>query len=86
MHEMSVAMEICRVAESHLEPGEAPRLREVGLDVGREAGVVVESLEFCLESLLSTPPFTGAEAAIRTPPGDVLQLTYLEVEDDDPEN
>ena len=86
MHEMSVAMEICRIAESHLEPEERPRLTEVGLDVGRRAGLVVDNLEFCLEALLSSAPFGRAKPAVRRLEGDVLQVTYLEVDDDGPQD
>lgn len=79
MHEMSVAMEICRIARKHLEPGEAPRLVAVGVDVGDDAGLVVDSLEFCLEALLSEPPFGRARPEIERLEGDVLRITYLDV-------
>ena len=35
MHEMSVALEICRLAEERLSPAELPQLVTVGLEVGR---------------------------------------------------
>lgn len=61
-------------------PGPA-RLLALGLEVGDDAGVEVESLRFCVESLLSLPPFEGARAVVTRVPGDVLRLTYLEIED-----
>ncbi len=85
MHEMSMAMEVCRIAEQHLVTagaGAAPaRLLELGLEVGDEAGVELENLLFCVEVLLAAPPFGGAKAVVKQVPGDVLRVTYLEVED-----
>ena len=50
------------------------------------AGIEADNLEFCLEALLSSPPFTGAKPVIERLPGDVLRLSYLEVEDGDPDD
>lgn len=80
---MSVAMEVCRMAEERLGREALPRVVAVGLEVGDRAGVVVESLEFCLEVLLEQPPFTGARPVVDRREGDVLRLAYLEIEDDE---
>ena len=84
MHEMSLAMEVCRIAEERVGPDGLPRLREVGLAVGLDSGVEPESLEFWLETLLSSPPFGKARAVLDVGPGDDLRVTYLEVDDGDP--
>lgn len=87
MHEMSIALEVCRMAEERLGgPGEGGgggpgSLIAVGVEVGDDAGVEPENLSFCLEALLSTPPFQGARPVILRQPGDVLRLAYLEVDD-----
>jgi Zn finger protein HypA/HybF involved in hydrogenase expression len=86
MHEMSIAMEICRMAEERLGPERLGELVGVGVDVGDDAGVEVGSLEFCLEALLAQPPFAGGRPVIRRLPGDVLQLSYLEVDDGRPDD
>lgn len=86
MHELSIALEICRIAESHVGRERLPRVREVAVVVGDEAGVVRESLAFCLEALLSEPPFGRAAARLRAVPGDELRVDYLEVEDDGPDD
>jgi Zn finger protein HypA/HybF involved in hydrogenase expression len=82
MHEMSVAMEICSMAESHLEPSALPMLVEVGIEVGEHSGVEPSNLQFCLEALLATPPFSGARAVIQRSAGDALRLDYLEIDDE----
>ena len=84
MHEMSLAMEVCRIAEERVGSEDLPLLREVGLRVGLDSGVEPESLEFWLETLLSSPPFGGARVVLDVGDGDDLRVTYLEVEDGDP--
>ncbi|HSW31826.1 MAG TPA: hydrogenase/urease maturation nickel metallochaperone HypA [Longimicrobiales bacterium] len=84
MHEMSLAMEVCRIAEERVGSDDLRLLREVGLRVGLDSGVEPESLEFWLETLLSSPPFGAARAVLDVGPGDDLRVTYLEVEDGDP--
>jgi Zn finger protein HypA/HybF involved in hydrogenase expression len=81
MHELSVALEICRIAEQRLGEGDSQRLVTVGLDLGDESGLEPENLRFCLETLLSSPPFGAARPAITRLPGDALRVTYLEIED-----
>ena len=87
MHELAVAMEICRIAEATLGDVPPAALRVVGVDVGDDAGVDASSLEFCLEALLRQPPFADAAPALRRVEGDDLRVSYLEVDDggaDDP--
>jgi Zn finger protein HypA/HybF involved in hydrogenase expression len=83
MHEMSIALEIARLAEDRLGDA-APQLVTVAVEVGDDAGVEPSSLEFCLEALLSEPPFRGARANIIAGAGDVLRVNYLEVDDERP--
>ncbi|HEY7195208.1 MAG TPA: hydrogenase/urease maturation nickel metallochaperone HypA [Gemmatimonadales bacterium] len=85
MHEMSVALEVCRMAEERLG-SDASRLVALGVTVGDDAGIEPENLAFCLEALLEEPPFEGAEPRILREPGDGLHLSYLEVIDDDSSN
>jgi Hydrogenase/urease nickel incorporation, metallochaperone, hypA len=86
MHEMSVAMEICRIAEQHVEPDQLCDVVELGVDLGDEAGLEPANLEFCLEALLAAPPFGRGRPAISLLSGDVLRLTYVEVDDAGPED
>ena len=81
MHELSIAMEVCRITENTVGPDRLADVIEVGLDVGVDAGVVVHNLEFCLEALLSEPPFGRGRPVITTLDGDDLRVTYLEVDD-----
>ena len=86
MHELSIALEVCRMAEERLQPEELPLLVSVGLEIGEEAGLEPANLQFCLEALLAAPPFTGARPVITRLPGDALRMTYLEVDDGRPDD
>ena len=85
MHEMSIALEIARIAHDRLGAS-APQLVTLGVEVGDDAGVEPANLEFCLEAVLATPPFRGAKGTIVRVRGDALQLAYLEVDDGNPDN
>ena len=83
MHELSVALEVCEVAQRHA-PRDPTRVVEVGVEIGDDAGFAPENLLFCLETLLSSPPFKAARPVVKRVPGSDLRVTYLKVEDDDP--
>jgi Zn finger protein HypA/HybF involved in hydrogenase expression len=80
MHEMSVAMEICRIVDEKYDRA-AGTLTAVGVEIGDDSGLEADNLEFCLEVLLSQPPFGGAKPQLDRKPGDVLRVSYLELDD-----
>jgi Zn finger protein HypA/HybF involved in hydrogenase expression len=84
VHEMSLAMSICRIAQERAGPDASAQLVTVAIEVGDRAGVEAGSLEFCLEVLLAAPPFGRARPAITRVPGHDLRVTYLEVDDGRP--
>jgi len=86
MHEMSLALEVCDIARRHVSPEQVASIVEVVVEVGDDAGVVADSLEFWLESMLSHPPFGAAKPVIRRVPGDVLRVSCLEVDDGRPDD
>lgn len=81
MHELSIALEICRLAEEKLGAGDAARVVAVGVVVGDDAGIQPDNLAFCLDALLTAPPFGAGHAVIERVAGDALRLDYLEVDD-----
>jgi Zn finger protein HypA/HybF involved in hydrogenase expression len=86
LHELSLALEIRRMAEERLPRAQLPLLATVGLEVGDGSGVDADSLRFCLEAVFAEPPFAGARPVLERLPGDVLRLTYLEVDDGRPDD
>ena len=81
MHEMSVALEMCRIAEARLAHEQLGRLVGVGVVIGDDAGIEPGNLQFCLDALLAHPPFGGATVKIARCSGDVLRVDYLEVDE-----
>jgi len=79
-------MEVCGIAEEHVGRDRLAGVLIVGLDVGDEAGVEIDNLEFCLEVLLSESPFGKAKPKIERVRGNVLRVTHLEVEDESPDD
>ena len=65
MHEMSLAVDIVDLAVRTAEREEAQRVSRVGIEVGNLAGVLIDSLEFCL----------GAAAQDTLAEGAVFQVT-----------
>ncbi len=82
MHELSLAIEIGRLVEEKLG-ADVSRCVSVGVEVGVASGVEPSALEFCLEAVFSHPPWNGAKAVLSSPPGDIFQVTWFEIEDDD---
>lgn len=86
MHELSLALEVCRLAGEVLEREGGVAVRALGVEVGDDAGIEVENFRFCLDALLTEPPLTGARAEILPARGDVLRLAYVEVDDGRPDD
>jgi Zn finger protein HypA/HybF involved in hydrogenase expression len=86
MHELSLALEVCRLAEEVLEREGGTAVRGIGVEVGADAGIEVANFRFCLEALLTEPPLTGSRAEILASPGDSLRLAYVEVDDGRPDD
>ena len=79
-------MEVCRMAEERLGADAAGRLRVVALQVGDDAGLEPANLSFCLDALLTQPPFGEARSEIIRCAGDILRLDYFEVDDGHPDD
>ena len=86
MHELGLALEVCRMTEERLGSDGIAQVRDVGVEIGDDAGIEVGNFQFCLETLLAEPPFRGARPVILRRPGDVLRLAYLEVDDGRPDD
>lgn len=84
MHEMSIALEICRIAEETVGRERLGDVREVAVEVGDRAGVERDNLTFCLEALLAEPPFGRGRPVLVAVPGEELRVLHLEVDDDGP--
>ncbi len=86
MHELSLALEVCRLAGDVLVRERGAAVRAIGVDVGADAGIELENFRFCLDALLTEPPLAGARAVLQPVPGDTLRLAYVEVDDGRPDD
>lgn len=60
MHEMSLALSIVEQTREAAAREGAARILEVEIEVGRLAGVLADSLQFCLESVGAAEGLAGA--------------------------
>lgn len=50
MHELSIAMNIVEIAEENARNAKSSVINEIELDIGSQSGVVLEALEFAMQS------------------------------------
>jgi hydrogenase nickel incorporation protein HypA/HybF len=50
MHELSIVMSIIEIAEDNAKKANASVINEIELEIGTQAGVVMEALDFAIES------------------------------------
>lgn len=72
------------MTEERLGSESLARVRAVGVEIGDDSGIELGNFQFCLETLLAEPPFSGARPVILRQPGPDLRLAYLEVDDGRP--
>ncbi len=64
MHEMSLAIEVLKIAEKNAVESGANEITVIELDVGQMAGVMIHALEFCLEAAKNDTMAESAEIVI----------------------
>ncbi len=52
MHELSIAANIVEIAEEYAQKNNASVINEIEIDVGELSGVVIEALEFAMDSII----------------------------------
>ena len=64
MHELSIAVSIVDIAINQAELSNAEKINEVELEIGQLAGIEMESLNFCFESVCKETIADGAKLSI----------------------
>ena len=80
MHELGLAQSIFDLVRTHVPEAQAPGVRQVRLRVGDDAGVLVESLEFCFGVTVAGTPYASAFLSVDRVTGRDLQVVDVEVE------
>jgi hydrogenase nickel incorporation protein HypA/HybF len=64
MHEFSIALNIVDIALKAAKDANAKKINKVEIDVGMLSGVVIEALEFALESAIKNTLLEGSQIKI----------------------
>lgn len=85
MHELSLANEICHIVEREVRrergTGALAHVTLVAVELGDQANVEPNSLQFCLDALLSTHPYGRGTSVLEFVPGDDLRVSWFEIDD-----
>jgi hydrogenase nickel incorporation protein HypA/HybF len=64
MHELGIAQNIVEIVQESVPRAQVPSVRVVKMKVGRLAGVVPDSLEFCFSAIVGNTELRGARLHI----------------------
>ena len=68
MHELSLAGSIVDIVEEYVPAGQRRAVKSVRLKVGVQAGVVIDSLEFCFSAITTHTSLEGARLEVERVP------------------
>jgi len=68
MHELSIAMSIVEIAEENAKNANTTVINEIELDIGTQSGVVLEALEFAMQSAVQGTMLEKARVKINSIP------------------
>jgi hydrogenase nickel incorporation protein HypA/HybF len=86
MHELGIANSVLEAVQKEMARRPRARLTKVGLRIGEFSGVEESSLRFCFEVLVRDTEMRSAVLDIERGSRDELDLSYLEVEEDEPDS
>ena len=68
MHELSIAMSIIEIAEENARNAKTSVINEIELDIGLQSGVVLEAIEFAMQSAIQGTMASNAKVKINSIP------------------
>jgi hydrogenase nickel incorporation protein HypA/HybF len=86
MHELGIANSVIETVRKEMARRPRARVSKIGLRIGEFAGIDDSSLRFCFDVLVRDTEFRAASLDIERGPRDELDLSYLEVEEDEPDS
>jgi hydrogenase nickel incorporation protein HypA/HybF len=72
MHELSIAMSIVEIAEENAKNAHTSVISEIELDIGSQSGVVIEALEFAMQSAVIGTMLDKAKVKINVIPAKAI--------------
>lgn len=76
MHELGITRNVVAICEEHAA---GAKVRRVKLEIGKQAGVLAESIRFCFDICAKGTLVEGALLEIVEPPGAELKIKEMEV-------
>jgi hydrogenase nickel incorporation protein HypA/HybF len=86
MHELGIANSVIEAVQKEMARRPGAHLSKIGLRIGEFAGIDDSSLRFCFEVLVRDTELRAASLDIERGSRDELDLSYLEVEEDEPDS
>ena len=77
MHELSITRNVVAICAERCDG--AMRVTRVRLEIGRDAGVLADSVRFCFDICARGTVLEGATLEIAEPPGAALNIKEMEV-------
>lgn len=68
MHELSIAMSIVEIAEENARTANTSVINEIELDIGTQSGVVLDALEFAMQSAVQGTMLSNAKVVFNSIP------------------
>ncbi len=84
MHELSIALNIVDIASTEAQRQGGARVQSVHLKLGALSGIARDALLFSWDLACQDTPVAGARLDIHETPGAELEVTALEVLDENP--
>ena len=85
MHELGIANSLMETVRREMAKLPGARLSKIGVRIGEFAAVDEASLRFCFETLARDTEMRDAVLAVERGQRDELDLSYLEVEQHEPD-
>jgi len=86
MHELGIANSVIEAVQKEMARRPGARATKIGLRIGEFAGIDDSSLRFCFDVLVRDTELRATALDIERGPRDELDLSYLEVEEDEPDS
>ena len=86
MHELGIASSVIEAVQKEMARRPGARLTKIGLRIGEFSGIDDSSLRFCFDVLIRDTELRAASLDIEHGSRDELDLSYLEVEEDEPDS
>lgn len=80
MHELSLTSDLVEAIVERVETLGSPRIKRVLLEIGADAAVMPQAIQFCFDVCAQGTPVEGASLEVVETPGEALRLLEVEID------